>query len=226
MFLHLHSSYNPPDLEGRARHALAARTWATLPWTELPVADSDLPRLFSEGTRHLPYLRDLFDTGASKQPDDTILVFTNSDACMSAGACPRIAAALQTNDAGYGFRRDFYHDFNKPIPDTDIHKGIHYPGCDLFFFRVGWWRAYRDQYPDLVFAREAWDACLRVLMEQTNTSKPLAVPDLYYHRRHANGWENLAIRYTLPGQRHNLRLAYGWLVLHGLSPSSFAIRLP
>ena len=185
--------------------------------------DSDLPRLFNEHTRKLPFVKDLLNAGCDKLPEDTIAVFTNSDICVSNEAAIRIAAALQSNDALYAFRRDFYHQVMEPLPDADISKGVHYPGSDLYAFRVGWWRWYRDSYPDMVFAREAWDSTLRVLIEETNPNKPLSLPDLIYHERHANGWEGAHLRYTIAGQRHNLKLAKGFFLMRGLNPQNFGV---
>jgi len=189
----------------------------------MPVRDTDLPRLFNEHTKNLPFVKDILNSGCNKLSEDAIVVFTNSDICVSHDASVRIATALQSNDACYAFRRDFNHQVMEPIPDGDISKGAPYPGSDLYAFRVGWWRWHRDSYPDMVFAREAWDSTLRVLIEDTNSNKPLSIPDLIYHERHANGWEGAHLRYTLAGQRHNLRLAKSFFTSHGHNPASFGV---
>lgn len=224
MIVHVHSAYTPSNPEATRRHAIAQSTWPVAGWDLRCVTDAELPRLFREKGRPLPYIRDLFNVATASLSNSDIVVFTNADIGVATNARFRIAEALQFNDATYAFRRDFYHRVESPIADADIGTGRHYPGSDLFAFRAGWWRAWRDDYPDLLLAREAWDACLRVLIEQTNPNKPVSLPDIIWHERHDNGWENAAIRYSLPGQVHNLRLAYVWLTLRGLRPESFGIR--
>lgn len=225
MIVHVCSDYKAISPDAVRRHAVARQTWAIQGWHEMLIAETDVPRLFHEPICKLPYIRDLFDIACVKQPDSTIVVFTNHDICVRSDAALRIVVALQSNDAAYSFRRD-HGRFDAPLPDEQAAGGNEYAGCDLFAFRVGWWRCWRHDYPDLLLAREAWDCCLRVLMESTNANKPVSVPDISYHERHANGWESPYVRYTLPGQKHNLRLAYTWLATRGLKPESFAIRYP
>lgn len=224
MMIHAYSAYTPKDSEGARRHRVAQESWAGMGWQELPISDMDLPRRFYERGTHLPYIRDLFDYAVTNRDDSDIVVFTNSDIGVASDARFSIAEAHQFNDATYAFRRDFNHKVEKPIPDVDIGRGVHYPGSDLFAFRAGWWRYWRNDYPDLILAREAWDACMRVLVEQTNKNKPISIPNIIWHERHPNGWEAGTLRYSLPGQLYNLRLASAWLVLRGYNPAEFGIR--
>lgn len=224
MIVHVHSAYKPTDAESARRHAVAQSTWPLTGCLIRGIADADLPRVFREKGRPIPFIRDLFDNATAQLSDSDIVLFTNADIGLATNARFRIAESLQFNDATYAFRRDFYHRVESPIADADIGTGRHYPGSDLFAFRAGWWRAWRNDYPDLLLAREAWDACLRVLIEQTNPNKPVSLPDLIWHERHANGWEDRTLRYSLPGQVYNLRLASVWLKLRGLQPAAFGIR--
>lgn len=225
MLIHLWSLFTPKDSGASARHLLARSSWEKQRWSEFPVADSDLPRLFTEGKKRLPFIRDLFDAGVTKADPEDIVVYSNSDIAFCDLAVPRIALALQVNDAGYSFRRDLAPRTTLPTED-EIEQGIEYCGTDVFFFRVHWWTSYRDRLPDLLIAREAWDACLRVLIESTNSEKPLSLPNLCWHVRHSGDghWESPNNRYTLPGQSHNLNLAKRFLISFGLNPASFGIR--
>lgn len=224
MIVHVYSVNPSPNPDVKRRQAMAERTWALQHWKTIPIEDSYLPRLFNEHTRKLPYVKDLLNYGCDKLAENDIVVFTNSDIYIARDGCTRIALAMQNNDAAYAFRRDFYHTIQEPVPDSDIGKGVHYPGSDLYAFRCRWWRQYRDQYPDMVFSREAWDCTLRVLMEQTCPNKPVSIPDLIYHERHANGWEASNLRYSLGGQKHNLHLARMFLKQRGLHPEKFGIQ--
>ncbi len=223
MLVHIYSLYEPLDPDARRRLALAKSTWSSQPWTEIPVSDGQLSRLFNEGAKRLPFIADLINVGTKDCDLHDIAVFTNIDTCVASNASVRIALALQTRDVCYAFRRDFGR-LDLPVPDNQISTGADYPGTDLFAFRVGWWKDWWTAYPNLILGRESWDACMRVLMESTEPNKPLALPDLIFHEKHENSWENLAIRYTLPGQRHNLALAKVFLASRGLNPASFAVR--
>jgi hypothetical protein len=224
MIIHVTSRYPSTDPEVQRRQALAQATWQTLPWIEHPRAESDLPRLFSEGAKKLPYIRDLFDTG-NEYGDEAIVVFSNADIGFATNACLMIALAMQANDAGYAYRRDFGRVSRIPT-DAEIPKGNDYCGTDVFFFRVSWWKQVRAVMPDMLLGREAWDACFRVIVEATNPNKPLAVPNICWHERHGGQghWEAADKRYTLPGQKYNLALAKQFLLGSGLNPATFGIR--
>lgn len=225
MLIHLWSLFTPKDPGAAARHLLARSSWEKQLWSELPIADSELPRLFTEGNKRLPFIRDLFDAATVEADLQDIVVYSNSDIGFCDMAAFRIAFALQANDAGYSFRRDIAPRTTLPT-DEEVASGSEYCGTDVFFFRVHWWKSCRDRFPDLLIAREAWDACLRVLMEATNHEKPLSLPDLCWHVRHSgNGhWEAPQNRYTLPGQIHNLEHAKAFLKRQGLNPATFGIR--
>jgi len=143
---------------------------------------------------------------------------------MAPDACLRIVAALQLNDAGYAFRKDAYYRITKPPTTEEIQEGTDYAGADLFFFRVRWWLQWKKALPDFLIGREAWDCVMRHLIEETNPNKPLALENICLHEKHANGWENPSIRYTLEGQRHNLTLAKSFLKQRGVNPANFGIR--
>ena len=77
----------------------------------------------------------------------------------------------------------------------------------------------------MILAREAWDACLRILVEQTCPNKPLSVSNLCWHVRHGgdNHWENPRNRYTVAGQKYNLALAKKFILSRGLKPQHFGV---
>lgn len=222
--IHLFSIFQTSDGHTLRRQAVAQKTWANQLWSECAVKDEQLPRLFKDGDRAFPFIKDLFDIGCRDKEGSEIIVFTNSDICVRSNCASVIAAELQDKDALYAFRRDFGHQLEKPIPDDDIPKGIFYQGTDLKAFRVDWWRMHCYDFPDMLLGNEAWDSVLRVLMEITHGGQNMGVPDLIYHERHASRWENLKNRYTVASQRHNLRLAYPWFLKHGLKPQSFGVR--
>lgn len=229
MTYHFYSSFPVKDPETFRRQSLAEKTWDLQDWEELPIYDEVLPRMFDERGRKFPYLKDVFDSAFKRtRSGSDILVYTNADICVSTDCSKRIEAHLENRGACYAFRRDFGR-LEAPIPDSSIQQGENYPGTDLFAFRASWWADNGRYFPDMILGREAFDPVMRVLMENTNHLKPLSLPNLIYHERHGAPtgsvyWEDPRHRYTLPGQLHNLRLAYDWLPRNGYKPENFGIR--
>lgn len=224
--IHVYSQYPTSDSDTQRRWKIARETWSSQQWSNFPVSNLSLPRVFTENARELPYIKDIFDFGCVSFDDSVILVFTNTDICVAPDCATRILRWMEDGrDSCYAFRNDFAK-LDHPLTYPEIASGHKYCGADLFAFKVSWWKKHRNNYPDLILGREAWDACMRVLMEATkpDKSKSLALPDLIYHEKHPNGWENPSIRYRLPGQLHNLRRAYEWLRHMKYNPANFGVR--
>lgn len=222
---HFYSSYEPSDPSAKARQAVARMTWSTQLWTELPIADAALPRMWEEEGRRFPYVRDVFDAACSGKQSVDCMIYTNADVCVLSTCALMCASALQETDAFYSYRRDFNHDFHEPIPDDVVLRGNAYSGSDLYGFRVRWWQQCRKDFPDMLIGQEAWDAVLRRLMEVSNSGKPVDLPNTHYHRRHDSWWEKSENRYRLKGQLHNLTLASHWLKAHGVNPAVHGIKV-
>lgn len=224
MTYHFYSEFEPKDAAAKHRQTVAKMSWSIQPWTELPIRDQDLPRLWHEEGRSYPYLLDLFDAAVSKKDDADILIFTNSDIGVVTKATFYIALALQDTDACYCYRRDFNHDYSEPIPDDVVPRGDDYVGSDLYAFRTFWWRKVRGDFPDMLLGHELGDAILRRLIDSTNFGKPTMLRNLIYHRRHASWWEKAENRYRLNGQIHNLTQGANWLRQKGVNPSVHGVK--
>ena len=223
--IHVFSRFPTKDTDTLRRQTLAQSTWVGQRWKELPVDDAILNRRFPENGKLIPYVKDLFDMACANASDDEAIVYSNADIGMVPQASVNIAFALQANNAGYAFRVDFPR--LSVVPSVaNVEKGQEYCGTDVYFFRAAWWKACRHAFPDMLIAREAWDPCLRVLMEETNENQPLGLRRICWHERHSGPghWETTANRYTLPGQRYNLALAKMFMKQHGLNPETFGIR--
>lgn len=220
MMLHIYTEYQPQDPDTLRRQRVARLTWAKQRWQERPVTDAELPRMWREEGRAFPFIRDILDFGTRHAADTDIGIFTNADICVSTKCAVLAAAALQSTEAAYCFRRDFQHAFDQPIPDSDIGKGQDYAGSDFYAFRVSWWRKQRDDFPDLIAGLELWDACMRLLIDLTNPDKPTKLRDLIYHQRHGGPthWEHSQNRYRWKGQDYCLRTGAAWLKKHGVNP--------
>jgi|SRR6185295_66960 len=219
---HCYTEYEPAGLDDQRRHAVARQTWSKQPWQERPVRDTDVPRLWNERGRRFPYVKDIFDVAAAGLRDEDILIYTNADNMVRSDCCTVVAELLQNVDACYCYRRDFHHQVMTPIPDRDYGKGLDYAGSDLLAFRVGWWKHFRMDMPDMIIATEAWDPVIRQLIDETNDGN-VRLHDLICHERHASYWENPANRYRLKSQLHNLGLAKAFFMERGINPGKFGI---
>lgn len=221
MIYHAYSQYSPKNPDTIRRMALAKKTWDRQPWTDLPIPEKGT-RTFQDRAGQVPYVKDIFDAASKDRELQDIIVFTNSDICVSSNCATTIVAAMQSISAVYCFRRDFGR-LNTPLPDHLIPKGAHYVGSDLYAFRVGWWRHYRADFPDMLLGRECWDAVLRLLIDQSSPSQNPTLQNLIYHEWHPSTWEAPQNRGTLPSQLHNRQLARAWMRAWGYEPRSIGI---
>lgn len=219
---HVFTAYSPKDPDTVRRNTLAQSTWAQQTWRECPVQDEALPRMWREEGRAFPYIRDVFDLGCEGKMDSDILIHTNADIHVRSDCCTQIVFALQGTDAAYCFRRDFPR-LNAALHDEQFSTGHGYAGHDLTAFRIGWWRAYRLQMPDMILGLEAWDPCIRVLIDRTNPDSDVLLHNLIAHERHGSFWENKSNRYRLRGQKLCLELAKAFLRAQGINPRKYGI---
>lgn len=194
-------------------------TWEPQLWLDLPVRDSDLPRMWQEEGKSYPYVIDVFDYACREKAQDELMVYTNADICVCSDCAIRVAEAMQDTDACYSMRRDLHYEFRSPLPDPIISQSVAYAGSDFYAFRVRWWTKNRKQFPDMLIACELWDAVLRQLIADTNPRHRVNVSNLSYHQKHASVWENSANRYRLQCQLHNLQVGCLWLRKHGVDPA-------
>jgi len=216
MIYHVYSHYESRNPQTQRRMRLARSTWSKQSWQEIPVQDRQV-RCYTDHKGEVPYVKDVINVGARDRKDEDVLVFTNADICVSSDCAFKIVMALQSIDAVYCFRRDFPK-LEQILPDPIINKGTQYCGSDLYGFRVGWWRRWSKDFPDMLLGREGWDAVLRILIEQTNPKRNPTLHNLIYHERHGSVWENPANRRTIPSQMHNVHLGRQFCHSWGFDP--------
>lgn len=220
---HVFTAYASSDPDTVRRNRLAQTTWARQPWHEAPVYDNQLPRMWREEGREFPYIRDVMDEGLRGASDHDIGIYTNADILVTSHCGLVVAGALQDADACYAYRRDFGR-LDAALPDDQVPNGAAYAGSDLCGFRVGWWRKWRTEMPDMVLGLEAWDPCYRTLVDATNPGRRVVVENVIYHERHGSYWERSENRYRLKGQKYCLKLAADFLRRHGKDPARHGIR--
>jgi hypothetical protein len=101
------------------------------------------------------------------------------------------------------------HELKGRVPDDQVMLGNKYPGCDLFAFRVGWWRRNHSLFPDMVLGRHSWDRLLRELIK---LSQGREITACIYHERHPSGWESPQALQSDPSNLRNCKLAREWLL--------------
>lgn len=216
--VHVYSDHESKDSDTARRNQLAFNTWQTEyksgSWTSQPVQDKQLPRLFDDKVRSLPYIKDLINEGIKHARDTDVIVLTNTDTCFVRGIATKITERLDHVEACYSFRRDFSR-LSKQLSSDEVLLGKLYVGSDLYAFRAGWWKKHQEKMPDMVLSAEGWDWCLRLLIEETNKG-PTAFSDVIYHERHASLWEQPKNRTSLASQKHNRKLAKKFLSDRGL----------
>jgi len=229
MLRHIYSSFFPRDNETEQnRLETSAFTWRGQGWQERPVDDKELPRMFVEKlgvngapNKCLPFVRDIIDKGSEGMLFNDIIVFTNSDTCVSSDCAKKIAAKLKKIDACYCFRKNFDAD-TLTLTDEQIKAAPDWVGSDLHAFKVSWWKENRKKYPNMVLGREGIDAIMRVLIDESGDWPKTKLDGLIWHIAHKAFWENPEIRYSLPGNRLNIQLAKNFLEERKIAPEKFS----
>jgi len=227
MMRHIYSSYFPQDNETEKRRLQAAAfTWRSQKWEERPVDDGELPRMFVERVapkKCLPFVRDVIDRGSEGMLFNDIIVFTNSDTCVSSDCAKKIAAKLKKVDACYCFRKNFSAD-TVEISDAQIREKPDWVDSELHAFKVSWWKENRKKYPNMVLGREGIDAIMRVLIDEGGDWPATKLDGLVWHIAHEAFWEAPDIRYRLPGNRLNIQLAKAFLAARNIAPEKFSFK--
>lgn len=216
--VHLFSDYLSLNQRTYSRKIIAERSWKSQHridrWLVDRVSNSMLPRVFEDSNRSLPYIHDLIQHAMLRSRPDDIIVMTNSDTCLAPNFSRKLREHFTKSDALYSYRIDFQN-INCEKSVSEIKNGKQYPGCDLFAFKPAWWENNWQSFPDMLLGAEAWDWCMRVLMDETSNGSAEAAW-MIYHERHPTPWE--IERTTLPSQKHNLALASVFLKLRGIDP--------
>ena len=218
--IHITNFFDDPSSAERNRVARMTwgRTYAKGGWMPLPVLDESLPRLFNEGKRKIPYIKDLINEGM--KVDGDYLLLTNSDICFTERLHARFQEVITKGQMIFCHRVDIDPNFECPLTDQYVMKvGKPYNGMDLFMFPKTWWIQARSDYPDLLIGREGWDACLHLAMLWAGS---LDESGLIYHKSHHSVW--LQERYSLGGQRYNINLCCDWMRKHKIDTRWYGIK--
>ncbi len=214
--------HHPLDQATQRRNHLAAasRQWVSQSdrWQLCPIDYDNLPRLFRDGGRRLPYVKDVISLMLEEAPAESLLVLTNTDVCLSPQAPKQIRETLKSTEACYSARRDFDR-LDRLLTKNEVQQGERFNGVDLVAFTQEWWREQVEHFPDLLLGTEAWDWCFRVLIQTNARNHGRGFDNLVYHEKHESFWFRNGNVKTLASQQWNRSLAKPFLQKLGQWPS-------
>jgi hypothetical protein len=190
----------------KRRNELAAKTWESIGCIDLGLDDNCFVRSSAEvipdETRRIPMIKDMLRLACAGRDDETVLLLTNTDTCVTNNLIQRLEGVLPA----YSYRRDFKR-LDDALPYDRISAGAKYSGCDFFAMRVGWWRRNHHLFPDMVLGRHSWDRVMRELFKISNGRE---IEDIIYHEWHPSLWEGDGLHRD-PSNLRNCKLAREWL---------------
>lgn len=218
------SDWKPSDATTIRRMALASRTVYEAKqkyrnWKFMPITDESLPRLFVDGNRKLPYVKDIIEMAFDSKSNDHWIVLINSDICIGEDFCQMVLHNIKTNKA-FSVRRNEFNTLMRPLEDHDIGRGKRSIGADAFGFSKAWWQIAKHRFPDMVIAAEGWDLAMTKLILMSGGD---LYYDLIYHEYHFPFWYRPENRTRLPSQLHNIRLAKEFCSQNNLNPSDYGL---
>ena len=170
-------------------------------------------------TRKLPLINDVFDYGVEHVAGDGIVVWTNSDICLTPDAAAIIRRKMAGRPCGYCRRVDV-PDASQPVPRAHLIGQPANPGTDLFAFRKSWWNSVRDSLPPMYMGAEGFDFVLRHKMKQAWADCQIDSA-IAYHEKHPPAWMDLDKINAMPAQKHNRKVCAEWALASGLAKAIY-----
>ncbi len=202
------SSAINPDKDTQRRYSLAHISWLN----ERKLAGLDRWRFhYYPSNNNIPKVKKMIDYAAEEASDDDIILITNADICFVPGISGWILHETDRHEAVYFHRHDFEKITNLFISESQVGKGKWYAGSDVFAFTKRWWNKHKEIYPDMYYAREAWDMVMRNMIKR---SKGTEIHKAIYHEKHKSFWEAKENR-NCPENLHNRALGQDWLNRYG-----------
>lgn len=222
----VHCPVEDPSADDRERIDRATPSWrfhfGSFDAIELPVTADLLKRTGRDvgDTDAVPYIRDLIDLGCSAAMPEDVVVFANSDVGLTVDAAARIIAGV---NRGRGVCVCPRRSLLDPAPGR-LYRTVKNckvdGGMDVIALTPSWWKLFREQMPDMLVGREAWDLVFRTLAEEWSdggTRDSITVnpedwwrskaycDDVCWHKPHASRWK--LDRRENAGGKHNRTLA-------------------
>jgi hypothetical protein len=225
--IHVSSIYKPKDDDSVRRNEFAQKTWKSL-----YESGNVIPAMVYDDN-DLPKVKDIFEWGYKFcKNDDDIILYTNSDICITENAYNKILESCKRHQCTFSFRKDFNRikeiKTNIEVSMSLFSDGSDKPkGADVFAVTKKWWEEWRNYLPDnQVIGRPTWDWVFRITMGKSiegdivfnqsfeSQGSICETPNISYHESHNSYWnrpENILENIS------NTKIAYDWMTNKSIS---------
>ena len=225
--IHVSSIYKPKDDDSVRRNEFAQKTWKSL-----YESGNVIPAMMYDDN-DLPKVKDIFEWGYKFcKNDDDIILYTNSDICITENAYNKILESCKRYQCTFSFRKDFNRikeiKTNIEVSMSLFSDGSDKPkGADVFAVTKKWWEEWRNYLPDnQVIGRPTWDWIFRITMGKSiegdivfnqsfeSQGSICETPNISYHESHNSYWnrpENILENIS------NTKIAYDWMTNKSIS---------
>jgi hypothetical protein len=230
------SDMAPKDEGEAARFEAAWFSWQHLFGTgqviPCPVDAVDAP----DTPAGVPFARQVIDAAFRRAMPEDIILYINRDNGLTTHAPERIIAGIARGRGACACpRRNI-----EPQPHR-LYRSVKNcrttGGFDAFAMTPQWWIDHREEMPEMLIAREAWDTVLRTLMHEKAVghkittegevthfiTSPACCDDVCWHTEHMSRWQ--IGREKNLGNIHNLVCAYNFYIKRGIKFASPSLPL-
>lgn len=219
--IHVSSVYRPKDKDSSRRASFAQKTWQES-YEKHNIIPAHLYDSFLDGK--MPKIKDLIDHAFQISSENDIIMYTNSDICLSGDIYNSVLESCNKWKCTFSFRKDFRERISRNMSKEEIEGAEWYVGADLFAFTREWWESWRDFIPDgQVIGRPTWDWVFRIAMGYSIEGKKVFLrkledqgsicetKDISYHEKHDSYWER-AENIFIDENIENSKIAYRWML--------------
>jgi len=221
--IHVSSIYRAKDDDSIRRNEFAQKTW--LSFYE---SGNVIPAMVYDDNDELPKIKDIFEWGYKFcKSDDDIILYTNSDICITEDAYNKILESCKRYQCTFSFRKDFdkLEEIKTPseVSKSLFSNGSRNPkGADIFAVTKRWWLEWRDYLPDnQTIGRPTWDWIFRITMGVSlegditfrkkfeDQGRVCETPNISYHETHESFWNRSLLEKS---NMSNTKIAYDWMI--------------
>lgn len=165
--IHAWNDYPYRAEDATYRHQISKLSWEAEykkgRWIPCPIPDAQTTRNATSigEVKPLPFVNDIINLAAEQAQPDDLIVLTNDDTIF----VDDITERLLSTDAPFWSSRWEHTKVTGPLNAGSIRKNSwKHVGADVFVFTKRWWLEHGTEFPDFIISREAWDLCLRTLI--------------------------------------------------------------
>ena len=135
------------------------------------------------------FFKDVIEAGIEvAENDDDVIIYTNTDSCLSKNIFAKIQNKIEKFDCCYGKRRGLpaiipsHHLSDSEMLNLPYTK---YGAC-VFAFTKKWWNSNKNKLADCILPKGMWDNNLVYLIKQASLDTRL--DNSVYHIQHDSTW--------------------------------------